>query len=379
MKEYLTYNGNLIKASDGNLLTLHKPEVSFAAPVLDSVAHRVRFFNFDGTLLKTQYVLHGQCATPPVLEDLSVAGYKRPALTFQEWNWNTNNVQHPIDACAIWIPADGKTHLFITLTPASGLEPVLYFRVAGSGVSLTFDWGDGNTNTITSTTLNQNISHTYATYGDYEITIARNTTSFTYNFGNTSTGTEIFSINTHRNILTHAYIGEGVTNIAPRGFYGQRSLEVVSLPTNIIELNTSAIDLSTGLKAIGLPSSVITLGAWAIAGIRDIRLMSLSPNLSTINQGSFNAQYGVQIVIVPSVLMTIPSQAFAAKQTPVKIILLHSSIPALSNTNAFSTEGDPLNTISGIYIADALVASLKSATNWNVFENQIFPMSALEL
>jgi hypothetical protein len=69
----------------------------------------VRYFDFDGTILKTEYVEQGQDSTPP-----SVPTHE--FLTFQEWNNDFTNIQHDMDIGATYITSDGKTRAVVNLS-----------------------------------------------------------------------------------------------------------------------------------------------------------------------------------------------------------------------------------------------------------------------
>ena len=91
--------------------------------------HLVTFYDFDGKVLKRQRVNTGENATDPAIPT-------HQYLTFVEWNNPFTNVQSDIDTGAIYNTTNGKTYLFITLTPVTGLAPTLYF--SKSSTSLPF-------------------------------------------------------------------------------------------------------------------------------------------------------------------------------------------------------------------------------------------------
>ena len=101
----------------------------------------VRYFDYDGTILKEQWVDSGEDATPPTSPSHS-------GLTFQGWNRVSTNVTEDRDIGATYITSDGKTKAKIRLTTVSGKEPTLYLNKSDSS-TLTIDWGDGTSNTYT--------------------------------------------------------------------------------------------------------------------------------------------------------------------------------------------------------------------------------------
>ena len=122
----------------------------------------VRFFDFDGTILKQELVAAGGTVTAPLIPT-------HEYLTFHSWNNALTNIQSDLDVGAIYNTTNGKSYLFITVNSITGLSPTLYFNKSTTSL-MTINWGDNSTSTST-TSGNQNISHTYAVAGDYIITI----------------------------------------------------------------------------------------------------------------------------------------------------------------------------------------------------------------
>ena len=79
--------------------------------------HLVTFYDFDGKVLKRERVATGEDATAPTTPT-------HEFLTFAEWNNPFINVQSDIDTGAIYNTTDGKTYLFITLTPVTAVKVI---------------------------------------------------------------------------------------------------------------------------------------------------------------------------------------------------------------------------------------------------------------
>jgi hypothetical protein len=193
----------------------------------------VRFFDYDGTILKEEWVDSGEDATPPNLPDYTVATNKRPALTFQGWNNSYTNITGNKDIGAIYIPTDGKTHAFVRLTVVSGKDVTLYLSKTDTS-TLSIDWGDNITTTHTDSG-NFNTSHTYSDYGDYEIKIWISSGSGEYGFGNGYSSPFV-----GKNILMYLFIGNNVSSIGDYAFSSCRSLTSINLPANLSSIGGSA-------------------------------------------------------------------------------------------------------------------------------------------
>lgn len=134
--------------------------------------HEVRFFDADGTLLKTEYIEDGGTATPP---DDPV--YDSERLVFDRWCSAIGNVftniTHDVDYGAHYYIKDDKYHIFCEFNATTGYDVKIPISVNGSTsnpITVYVDWGDGQQEEFLYTTYSSNlhIDHTY-TQGTYEI------------------------------------------------------------------------------------------------------------------------------------------------------------------------------------------------------------------
>jgi hypothetical protein len=311
----------------------------------------VRFFDYDGTILKEQWVNHGENATPPNLPDYTVATNKRPALTFQEWNNSYTNITGNKDIGAIYIPTDGKTHAFVRLTVASGKDVSLYLNKTDTS-TLSIDWGDNITTTHTNNG-NFNTSHTYSDYGDYEIKIWISSGSGEYGFANGDLNS-IFvggSLQIQRDMLMYLFIGNNVSSIG-----------------------TYAFAYCYSLTSINLPANLSSIGIFAFRGCYSLTSINLPANLSSIGNSAFNSCYSLTSINLPANLSSIGNSAFISCYSILKYVFNRTTPPTLANTNAFSN----INSICKIYVPDESVDAYKSATNWITYADYIYPISEME-
>lgn len=122
---------------------------------------RVRFFDYEGTLLKTHYVPVDGAATAPAIPE-------HERLVFREWNNDFDNIQRDKDVGAIYTTRSGATEIDICLSVNDGLT--LQLRNITFNASATIEWGDGSTEAITTTGV-ATLNHTYPDYGEYTIKI----------------------------------------------------------------------------------------------------------------------------------------------------------------------------------------------------------------
>ena len=380
----------------------------------------VRFFDYDGTILKEQWVNHGENATPPNLPDYSVATNKRPALTFQGWNNSYTNITGNKDIGATYIPTDGKTHAFVRLTKVSGKDVTLYLNKTDTS-TLSIDWGDEITTTHTDS-VNFNTSHTYSDYGDYEIKIWISSGSGEYGFGNGNSDT-IFvggALQTQRNMLMYLFIGnnassienyafnncysltnivipESVSSIGSYAFANCYSLTSISIPANVSSIGSWAFSVCDSLTSISIPASVSSIGSYAfnacysltnfiipesVSSIgsyafnncRSLTNIIIPESVSSLSDHAFNHCYSLTNIIIPESVSSIGSYAFANCNSILKYVFNRTTPPDLANTNAFSN----INSICKIYVPDESVEAYKTATNWITYADYIYPMSEME-
>lgn len=126
--------------------------------------HRVRFFDYDGTILKTVYTDGGAVQAP------AVPDHER--LLFQEWNNDFDNITDDLDVGAIYTTKSGKCEFDVwinaELTPAPNTA---YMNIDLASGTVTVEWGDGATETLSTAGVTR-LSHTYASAGKYMISVS---------------------------------------------------------------------------------------------------------------------------------------------------------------------------------------------------------------
>ncbi len=205
--------------------------------------HEVRFIDFDGTVLKIQYVNEGEDATPPELPEHEL-------LSFIGWNNKTYlNVTRDEDVGASYTTTDGKTHIWHFVNEENGFSKTLNIQVSTTG-SGTIDWGDGTSTKIASGTGRKYYTHLY-TEGVYETTISH---TGTYTLGYTSMIGTIFGnlsgFNYNLNEgITKIYFANNCIGVMSYGLKNVANLEVLSVGNaNIFQAN--AITNATKLKCV---------------------------------------------------------------------------------------------------------------------------------
>ena len=363
----------------------------------------VRFFDYDGTILKQQWVNSGETATAPTTPT-------HQYLTFAEWNNDLTNIDSDIDTGAIYNTTDGKSYLFITLTPTLPSGTTINLSITKSSTSLaTIDWGDGTTSTST-TSGNQLILHTYPSYGDYIVTVS-NLLGGTCYLG---AGYQVAAYNPFpgfNSILTKLYVGfptngatigysllrnqyscfyaslpQGMTSMA---LFGDTSVlkhinlpRGCSIPQNIIASNYNCRYITCNKSVGGYSGSFINSGNGLLncprfygSGARlsasyQIRYAKFYPPQTSVIADAFTNSYSLEIIDLPSTITSVGNTAFNGTRALRHIIFRGETPPTLGTTVFIG-----ISSTTKIYVPDNVVNIYKGASGWIVYANYIYPLS----
>ena len=350
----------------------------------------VRYIDYDGTILKEKRVDSGGSVTPPTAPT-------HDGLTFDEWTATSTNVTSNLDIRAVYYTTDGKTMLGLRSTVVSGLDVVLYLNKS-DGSTLTVDWGDGGANSTFNNSGDFNTgTHTYSTYGDYQVKMWVSSGSGTYGFGNGSDTTVVVggSTQARRDMLLYAFVGENVTSIGASAFDRCYSLTNVVIPNSVTSIGSSAFKNCRSLTNITIPNSVTSIGASAFYYCYSLTSVVIPNGVTSIGTSMFNNCYSLTSVVIPNSVISIGISAFNNCYLLTSVVIPNSvtsigeyafqncyslttyifertaGITAIGGTNAFEN----INTSTKIYVPDELVDDYKIADNWSTYANYIYPIS----
>ena len=345
----------------------------------------VNFIDYDGTILYSY--------TKAEFASLSAlpANPTHTGLTAQGWNWSLSNAKTYVATYGkLWIgqmyvTSSGKTEIDIELDDAGLLSP--YLKIAVNG-TVTVDWGDGSTaDTVTGTSLTsvKYTPHTYATTGNYTISIGVTSGSFTfYNYyilshtnstnntsrrynssvvairlgsGITSIGNNAFAYCYH---LQSVSIPSTVTSIGSNAFYYCYSLQGATIPSEVTSIESNAFSYCQTLQNMTMPSTVTSIGSNAFYYCQSPQSMTISSEVTSIGNNAFYYCYSLQSVTIPSGVTSIGSNAFCSCSSLYFITFKPTTAPTVSNSNAWSS----VPTDCTIYIPYSALASYLSASNY---------------
>lgn len=214
--------------------------------------------------------------------------------------------------------------------------------------------------------------------------------------GSISGNASFISMNAFYNCknLTYAYFPL-VETISPSAFYGCSQLSSVVFSSDILVINDYTFCGCEALTTAIFPT-VIELGSFAYSNCSNLSIASFDsiskikpytfqrcyeltnisfPSCVSIMSGAFSYCWKLSVASFP-VVRTIYPSAFAYCMSLLSLYLLGSSVPTLSNINAFTaTPISNYTTSTGgvygsIFVPSSLYSSYLTATNWSVYSSR---------
>lgn len=360
----------------------------------------VTFYDYDG-VIRYSYTAEEFLALsemPPLPT--------QPGLVCQEWNWGFEDAvayvtkYGVLDIGATYITDDGHTRLYIEISTDKSLTVPLYFNQSATH-GVVIDWGDGSAAESVSGTGNKNTSHVYKGRGVYCIDLHAQTGSMSLGNATSSYGVLGSTGNNGRaycNLLQKVELGSGQTSIRSYAFYLHSSLKHITIPKNIVNIDSNAFNRCFGLKCAIIPNSTCTLGDAAFTYAQTLSNMILPAKLSTLGSNIFQFCQSLQSLVIPS-KNSIPTgflskcYALVSAKIPSNVTAIsgdafydcwglqyvdfsnHKAIPSISSSNVFA------NTPSGckFVVPDNLYSSWIATTNWSSIKSKIIQASRFTL
>ena len=346
-------------------------------------AGAVNFKDYDGTILhsytKAQFLALAEMPTLPT----------RQGLTCQGWNYNMEDAQEyvaeygKLDVGATYITDDGKTRLYITIAAEDRMDvPLALQQSVSNGVVI--DWGDGSATETFSGTFSTTLRHTYGKVGDYVITleVLDGTLSLS---GTSSYGIFADSIKAYGNMLQKVEIGNGVTSIGSYAFYNCYSLTSVVIPNSVTSIGSYAFNYCYSLASVVIPNGVTSIGDSTFRYCYSLASVVIPNGVTSTGGNAFGNCPSLTSIVIPNSVTSIGSYAFYQCYSLVSVVIQngvtsigsnafngcsslaildfrsHTSVPTLSNTNAFSSVASDLK----IVVPNGLYNTWIAATNWS--------------
>ena len=362
----------------------------------DAAMKDVNFYDYDGTLVASYTLAEAQALTA------FPNGPTHDGLTFQGWNWSLEKIHaltRPMNVGAMYITDDGKTRIYIRLEEGR-TSPML--GVCPNG-TVTVDWGDGTTpDTLTgtdTTVVQWTPNHAYAAPGEYVIKLTVDGAMGFYSDSSSSGGSGILRYSSsddnrnrvYQNSVQKIEIGNGATIIRQYAFYNCYSLSSITIPDGATSIEQYAFIYCYSLSSITIPDSVTSIGPYVFSGCYSLSSITIPDSVTSIGQNAFYNCYSLASITIPDSVISIRQYAFyncyslSSITIPDSVTSIgqyafsgcycvafydftaHTTVPILSNTNAFTGIAADCQ----IRVPAALVDAWKTATNWATYADHI--------
>lgn len=252
-------------------------------------------------------------------------------------------------------PVEGENVKFYQVFEAEGhlsftgqtftVTPYSYTPQGFSGSEIVIDWGDGTTTNY----VNENsLNHTYATEGDYAISLGGNISSFnSYCFYGCSG-------------LTSVVIPDSVTSIGNNCFYGCSDLTSIVIPDSVTNIEGSCFERCTSLTSIVIPDSVTSIGTSCFFRCSGLTSVVIPDSVTNIGRSCFSDCSGLTSVFIPDSVTNIGKYCFWNCSGLTSVILnWETNIPTY-NPNWFANISVPQLSIPNGTLQDYITAGYPS-------------------
>ena len=317
----------------------------------------VNFIDYDGSI-RYSYT----AAEFAQLSDLP-ANPTHERLTAQGWNWTKAQISAQLTAVPngkIWVgqmyvTKSGATEIDIVLDDPDYLSP--WLRLSAVAGTVSGNWGDEESDTVTSNNNAKWIQHSYDTIGSYTISISITSSgendhySF-YNGGGSSSASILYETDstsdnrryrTYTNAIKAIWIGEHFIAGSWGPFSSLSCCKYITLPNDVDVAKSNCFMQSRSLVSITIPQSVTSVSSGMLKDCVCLKRVSIPSGATTFGFEAFTNNYMLGSVTIPSGVTDLQRTTFS-NNISLKGIVLPSSLTTIGD-NVFSTITFPSLTI----------------------------------
>ena len=286
----------------------------------------VRFIDYDGT------ILHEYSATELASLSALPSNPTHTGLVSQGWNWTLAEIRAQVtalpDICVYvgqsYITESGATEIYCTFEDGA-LSPCLLMNVTGTAY---IDWGDNQTSTVTATGADTATQHTYASSGDYCISITAESGS-EYRLGGNSSSKTVLSDTTmsgtesrrYRAAIKHVRCASD-TICYSYAFYESYQLQTVTV--GLASISTyEMFDSCYNLKSLTLPHGVTVVSTYAFRRCYSMQYVSIPPTVTRFGDSAFY-ESGLLDITIPTSVTRMDQNAL--RETSISYLHLPSTV-----------------------------------------------------
>ncbi len=240
----------------------------------------------------------------------------------------------------MYITDDGKTRIHITV---SDMTKSFWLGLAPNG-TLSIDWGDGSENssmTGTSDTTIKTVQHTYATTGNYIISVEVISGGFAF-YSTSGESTRLFSkYESVGNYYNYAYGGcvtaielGNSARIGTNAFVKLFNMEYITIPSGITAIERYVFNSCYALKSIIIPNTVTSINMQTAQHCHSLKFVIIPNSVTIIDSSAFDSCYVLESITIPDSVISIKNHVFNECYS-LKSITIPDSVTSIDG-NAFS-------------------------------------------
>ena len=397
----VTYNGRQIAEMNASgsktLKTKDKVcvdniRIEYQKPgVVSAPWNDVNFYDYDGT------IVYSYSASDFANLSALPSNPTHSGLTAMGWNWTLADakaqvlISGELDIGQQYKSADGKTHLHIVIANDNTKKPRLYWsQSVANGV--TIDWGDGTATQSKSGTGAYYLDHTYASIGEYDITLT--VTSGTAKIGGTGTGQRTITGSTQSNVyctaLKSVVLGDNM-GVNDYGLYYQYGIEDIAAfdgdtfrngssyynrcikhitypkPSAARAAYTVYNRADYGLRSVSLPKEITKISNNGFRDNNVLRRVVIPNGVAEIGSNAFYYCTALTKLVIPATVTTIGAAAFSNASCMLEYHFKGTTPPTLADATVFTA----IPSACKIYVPSAALATYQSAAVWNGFTSYL--------
>ena len=167
--------------------------------------------------------------------------------------------------------------------------------------------------------------------------------------------------------LSSVVILDGVTSIGSDAFKSCFNLSSVVIPDSVTSIGSYAFWMCHDLSSVVIPDGVTSISKYAFAACFNLSSVVIPDSVKSISDSAFSTCYALSSVVIPDSVTSISSSAFSSCGVTTYDFSGHTTIPTLSNANAFNGIAADCE----IRVPAALYDEWIAATNWATYASQI--------
>ena len=200
--------------------------------------------------------------------------------------------------------------------------------------------------------------------------------------------TSLVRIGGHTSAITECIVGDCVTKINNNCFNQWTSLTSITISQSVRTIDYGAFYYCTNLPTLIIPSGVTVIQSNMCESCIYLANTNIPSGVTEIQNDAYHDCLSLLDITIPASVTTIGDDAFRARSWTTepqrtlmqrmnanRVVRVLATTPPTLGTGVFSiTSGEPDFASYPIYVPAESLNAYKTATNWSVYANRIFPI-----